>query len=161
LNWEEAKEMKQFGFSFYSHTYHSHDSVLGADNRWVDPLTNLIFLKDQNRVETEQEYETRVSSDLAKASQMLKDELGNQLDMLCYPHGRSKETLVKLANKEGIQYFFTGNDGLNSTGDRQIKRIIAGIPRVSSSKLIDRLNREPTLFGKFESTVKNIIVRLK
>jgi biofilm PGA synthesis lipoprotein PgaB len=35
LNWEEAKEMKQYGFSFYSHTYHSHDSVLGADNRLV------------------------------------------------------------------------------------------------------------------------------
>jgi len=158
LNWQQAQEMNRNGFNFYSHTYNSHDFVLGRNNKLVDPLTKPIYLTESKRMETRAEYETRVSNDLAKANAVLSIKLKNSLAMLCLPHGHYTNELLQLAEKAGMNFIFTGNDGLNSPGDTLIKRIDAGNPRDTAAKLIRKLNEEPTLFGKLRAKLKNFII---
>ncbi|MFD0681969.1 MULTISPECIES: polysaccharide deacetylase family protein [unclassified Paenibacillus] len=157
MTWEQITTMKQQGYSFYSHTYNAHNPVMGAKGRQVTPLTEPIFLTDQKRVETEEEYIARIKNDISKANQICGEKIGNQLKLLCFPHGKYTDQLIKLAKEEGIDYFITGNDGLNSPGDTQIKRIIAGAPYVTPDKLINKMNQEPTIVGKIKRTVKKLI----
>lgn len=157
LNWDEIKKMKNDGFSFYSHTFNSHDFAADQNGKPTDPLTNPIFLKSLNRMETEQEYEQRVKADLTQAEQLIQDELGTQDKMFCFPHGRYNDTLLKIGEQVGIQHYFTGKDGLNSTGDKLIKRINAGSLNVTPNKLLHKLNDETTYIGKLKIILKNYI----
>jgi biofilm PGA synthesis lipoprotein PgaB len=157
LKWNEIEEMYHQGFTFYSHTYKAHDFVEDSGGKLVDPLTNPIYLKDKNRTETEEEYEQRVKADLEQANQIIESKLGAQERLLCFPHGRYNQTLLKLGNETGIQYFFTGIDGLNAQGTTLIKRINAGADNVNADKLMNKLNDETTLLGKLKISLKNYI----
>ncbi|MDB5054743.1 MAG: hypothetical protein JWM44_2793 [Bacilli bacterium] len=157
LKWNEIIEMKKDGFSFYSHTYHSHDFVKDAKGKSISPLTNPIFLKDKGRMESETEYKQRVKADLVLAEQVIQSKLGVQDKLLCLPHGRYNQTLLDIGNEIGIQYFFTGIDGLNTPGTKLIKRINAGAAKVTSGKLLGKLNNETTIIGKLIITFKNYI----
>ncbi len=149
LKWSEIIEMRHAGFSFYSHTYRSH-------NDKVVPLTRRIFLKDKNRLETEEEYRSRIKNDLTKAERILREKLGNRLSLLCFPHGKFNKTVIDLGQQAGIQYFFTGEEGLNSKGDKVIKRIDAGDPWMSAERLVHKLNKEATIRGKLENAIKKL-----
>lgn len=155
LTWDEIITMKKEGFSFYSHTFNSHDFVTGRDGKLVDPLTNPIYLSSLNRMETEAEYEQRVTVDLAEADRVLQDRIGTQDRLLCVPHGRYNSTLLRLSSKENISYIFTGQDGMNTTGANLIYRINVGSS--TPLKLIQKLNDEMTLLGNIKIVLKNFI----
>lgn len=158
LKWNEIKQMKNDGFSFYSHTDHSHDFATGNNGKLVDPLTEPIYLQDKNRMESEEEYKQRVKADLTQADQNIQDKLGTQDKLFCLPHGRYNKALLDLGSQVGIQYFFTGIDGLNTSGTKLIKRINAGSAKVSPEKLLSKLNDETSVAGKIKITLKNLIV---
>lgn len=151
LKWDEMKEMKRDGFSFYSHTYNSHALQPVTDGKMVAPLTSPIFLPKENRMETEEEYRKRVASDLSLSDTILHQEIGNDLDLLCFPHGIYNETLIQLANQAGIQYFFTGEEGFSLRGSTNIKRITAGVSYVSAARLIRILNVNQRLYYKIRN----------
>jgi biofilm PGA synthesis lipoprotein PgaB len=157
LTWDEIEEMNRQGFSFYSHTFNSHEFTNDPNGKELDALTGPIYLKDQNRMETKAEYEQRVKSDLALAEQTIQDKLGTQEHLFCFPHGRFNQNLIDLANQVGITYFFTGLDGLNTPGTKLIKRINAGLPYVTSTKLLTKLKQETTVTGKAKIMLKNFI----
>ncbi|NEN86090.1 polysaccharide deacetylase family protein [Paenibacillus elgii] len=157
LNWNEIQEMKNDGFSFYSHTYNAHDFAADLNGKPVDPLTNPIYLQNRNRMETEEEYEQRVKADLVQADQIIESKLGAHDKLFCLPHGRYNEKLLELGNTVGIQYFFTGMDGLNAPGTKLVKRINAGSADVTPGKLLHKLNDETTLIGRLKITLKNYL----
>lgn len=158
LNWSEIQQMKNDGFSFYSHTYNAHDFAPDQNGMPVDPLTNPIYLKNSNRMENEEEYEQRVKADLLKADQIILSKLGTHDKLFCLPHGRYNQKLLDLGNQVGIEYFFTGMDGLNTSGTKLVKRINAGSANVTPEKLLHKLNDETNLFGKLKITIKNYLV---
>lgn len=138
LTWSEIGEMHKDGFSFYSHSYHSHESVIVKGKemselvaRTVNPSTKLI--------ETESDYRARISSDLTTADDILNAKLGNKINLLCLPHGQYNQTVVQLANQVGIPFLFTGVEGLNSDKDKLIKRINVGSPYMSDKLLVRKL----------------------
>lgn len=141
LTWSEMNEMKQNGFSFYSHTYNLHASVPNEKGISVAPLTNRIFLKSEKRLETEEEYKTRVIDDLTHANKILEEKLGNNIPLLCFPLGAYNSEVVKLANEVGIQYLFTIQSGINTRTDREIKRVHAGMPYITADFLIRFLKK--------------------
>ncbi|MCS7463352.1 polysaccharide deacetylase family protein [Paenibacillus doosanensis] len=161
LTWDEIKLMHKDGFSFYSHTYDSHGFNVNEKGKQVSPLTNRIWLEGEQRMETQEEYETRVKADLSQAENALREQLGNTLSMLCLPHGRYSQTLVKLSSQVGIDTIFTGDYGLNSVGDHLVKRVTAGVPTLSGQGLIDKINKETTLLGKGEDLLKNLILQIR
>ncbi|UJF31516.1 polysaccharide deacetylase family protein [Paenibacillus hexagrammi] len=138
LNWSEITEMKRNGFSFYSHTYNSHDTVVQKGKEYSQ-LTAKIVSSATNKLETDQEYRTRVRTDLEKADQILADKLGNKLNLLCLPHGQSNSEVNEIAAQVHIPYIFTGDDGFNTNKAKLIKRINAGSPYVTDKLLITRL----------------------
>jgi biofilm PGA synthesis lipoprotein PgaB len=157
LAWNQIEEMNKQGFSFYSHTFNAHETAIGANGKQVGLLTDPIYLEEKKRVETADEYAQRVKADLSKADQIIQSKLGPQDNLLCFPHGRYNQNLITLANEVGIQYFFTGIDGLNSPGTKLIKRINAGLPYVTADKLIKKLNDETTVIGTTKIFIKNLI----
>jgi biofilm PGA synthesis lipoprotein PgaB len=139
LTWDQMKEMKHDGFSFISHSYNLHALAPDAKGELVSPLAHPVWLKAKHRMETEQEYESKVTADLTKAMQLLKDRLGETFPALCLPHGESSPRLLQLAAQLGIRYIFTTEPGINRPGDTQIKRINAGMPYVTADVLLDML----------------------
>jgi biofilm PGA synthesis lipoprotein PgaB len=158
LKWNEIQQMKPDGFSFYSHTYNAHDIASDSKGKPIDPLTNPIYLKDKARMETKEEYEQRVKADLNQANQVIESKLGKQDKLFSLPHGRYNKEVLELGSQVGIQYYFTGIDGLNTPGTKLIKRINAGAKNVTSKKLLSKLNDETTVTGKLKVTLKNFIV---
>ncbi|MEC0144641.1 polysaccharide deacetylase family protein [Paenibacillus alginolyticus] len=159
LNWDEIKEMKNDGFGFYSHTYNSHDLSIDQSGNPVSPLTNPIFLKDKNRMETQEEYKLRVKADLMKAEEIIQSKLGNQDKIFCFPHGRYNQTLLDIGDQLGYSYYFTGLDGLNTTGTKLIKRVNVGSADVTANSLLRILHGETSVIGNLRIILKNILVK--
>ncbi|MCY9697502.1 polysaccharide deacetylase family protein [Paenibacillus alginolyticus] len=159
LNWDEIQTMKSDGFDFYSHTFNSHDFAADQNGNPISPLTNPIYLKDQNRMETEEEYKQRVKIDLKKADEIIQMKLGNPDKLFCFPHGRYNNTLLDIGDQLGIKYYFTGLDGLNTPGTKLIKRVNVGSAHVTAKSLLRILNGETSVTGNLRIFLKNIIVK--
>jgi len=158
LNWNEIQRMQADGFTFYSHTYNAHDFAADQNGNPVAPLTNPIYLKDKNRMETEAEYRQRVTSDLAEAEQVIQQKLGNQDKLFCFPHGRYNQDLLGIGDALGYKYYFTGLDGLNTAGTKLIKRVNVGTAKVKASSLPRILKGETTVIGNLRILLKNMVV---
>jgi biofilm PGA synthesis lipoprotein PgaB len=159
LNWDEIQKMKADGFSFYSHTYKSHEFGVDQNGKPVSPLTDPIYLEGKNRMETDEEYKLRVKSDLAQADKIIQDHLGIQEKLFCFPHGRYNDALIHIGDQLGYKYYFTGLDGLNTPGTKLVKRINAGSAKIKASSLLRILNGETSVTGNLRILLKNIVVK--
>ncbi|WP_123042975.1 polysaccharide deacetylase family protein [Cohnella candidum] len=139
LNWQEIMEMHRDGFSFYSHSFHSHEDVQ-IKGKPTSPLVAKLPIPGANRIETEGEYEARIREDLSKADDILNARLGNKINLLCFPHGQYDSTLVDIAHQSDIPYLFTGKEGLNTNKSTLIKRINVGSPYISIQRVMARLS---------------------
>ncbi|WP_409343696.1 polysaccharide deacetylase family protein [Paenibacillus sp. MBLB4367] len=141
MNWEQVKEMKRDGFSFYSHTYNLHRKGPNEKGELVPALQNPLFLEQEKRMETDAEYRQRLRDDLTKANEMLEKELGNQLKVLCFPYGAYNKTVVQVGNEIGIDHFFTIKEGVNNRANKEVLRINAGTRYVSAEKLMVKMDK--------------------
>jgi peptidoglycan/xylan/chitin deacetylase (PgdA/CDA1 family) len=139
LTWQQMKEMKSEGFSFYSHTFNLHQKKLSDAGTPVPMLTNRIYQEQIKRLETEEERRKRVSEDLLLAEVMLKTQLDNKFSMLCFPFGEYNQSVMDDAQELGIRYFFTGKEGINSGDSREVYRLNVGMPYVTADALLKKL----------------------
>lgn len=161
MTWEEIKQMSKDGFDFYSHTYDAHGFGVDEKGGQLSPLTHPNWSDAAGRMETEAEYKSRVQNDLTTAETILKEQLGNKLSILCLPHGRYTQSLLDIGKQAGIDYYYTGDYGLNNHGDVLVRRVTAGVPTLSGEQLVDKINRQTTLLGKAENTIKNIVLQVR
>ena len=131
LSWDQMRELKKIGMSFYSHTYDSHKITTDKNGAQTYVLTSPIFLEKTKNWETQEEYEARVREDLQKADNFLQDKLENQRKLLAFPYGAYNPTVLNIAQQLGIEYFFTEKEGINEPGMKEIKRINVGAPDIS------------------------------
>ncbi|MFB5763270.1 polysaccharide deacetylase family protein [Paenibacillus medicaginis] len=134
ISWDQMREMKQNGFSFYSHTYNHHRNSNYGENKRL--LTSPQFLENENRLESAIEYEHRVLDDLSLIENRIQEELGEQTKLLSFPFGAYNDKVVEMGQSMGIELFFTVNRGLNHTGQWLVKRINAGEGDLSPESLI-------------------------
>lgn len=140
LTWDQMREMKQNGMSFYSHTYDHHDKVkAGSGNTLMPMLTNPIYLENEKRLETNDEYRKRIKQDLLKAENRIEEELGPQYRLLAFPFGAYNETVIGVGKELGIELFFTTKEGINTKGSNEIYRIHAGTTYMSEDDLMWRM----------------------
>ncbi|KRE72971.1 polysaccharide deacetylase family protein [Paenibacillus sp. Soil750] len=140
LTWDQMREMKQNGMSFYSHTYDHHDKVkAGSGNTLMPMLTNPIYLENEKRIETDDEYRKRIKQDLLKAENRIEEELGPQYRLLAFPFGAYNETVIGVGKEVGIELFFTTKEGINTKGSNEIYRIHAGTSYMSEDDLMWRM----------------------
>ncbi|MCU6340168.1 polysaccharide deacetylase family protein, partial [Enterobacter quasiroggenkampii] len=78
LTWEQMREMKRNGMSFFSHTYNSHVYTVVNEQGSLRPmLSKPEYLKKLHRKETRTEFTAKVKKDLKRAEDRLKQMLGN------------------------------------------------------------------------------------
>ncbi|TVY11361.1 polysaccharide deacetylase family protein [Paenibacillus cremeus] len=161
MTWDEIMQMHEQGFSFYSHTFDSHDFREGNNGKQVSPVTNPIYLDKEGRLETENEYKQRIQTDLLHAQEVLHDRLGDPFSLLCLPHGRYTSKSIDYAKTAGIEYFITGDYGMNASGQILIDRISAGVPTLTGKQLVQKIYWENTWIGAAEDLAKNIVLKIR
>lgn len=128
LNWDQVKEMKRNGISFYSHSYDSHlyAPTDAAGNHAIAALSGPIYSKAAGRRETMQEYRQRVTADLAHANAVLEQELGAQNHVLAFPYGAFSKPLLRICAQLGIDVTLTVKSGLDAPAQSNGFRLNAG-----------------------------------
>lgn len=128
VTWEQIKEMQQNGITFFNHTFDSHRYMPTApDNGNRKPmLARPIYLKKEQRMETFEEYEKRVTEDLRKATDRLRTELDAPTYALAFPYGAYSDTVLEISKQLGIDITFTVLSGSNVADDTNGYRLNAG-----------------------------------
>lgn len=139
LTWNQIREMKRDGYSFYSHTYDLHQKRKDEAGNGIAPLPNRVFLPKEQRMEIDAERKQRVRTDLLRGEAYLKMKLDNKLSMLCFPMGEYNKTVVEEAKPLGFSLFFTTKEGINNGSSREVNRVSAGMPYVSGDVLMKKL----------------------
>ncbi|MFF2481160.1 polysaccharide deacetylase family protein [Paenibacillus sp. NPDC058071] len=118
MTWEQMREMKRSGMSFYSHTYNMHEyGIVNADGGKKPLLTGRLYDAETKSKENDEIYRARITKDLALAEKRLKEELGNERSVLAFPYGAYNEEVLAIVQELGIDVTFTVKAGLNGPGD--------------------------------------------
>ena len=142
MTWDQVKELKKQGFSFYSHTYDQHRTVLkekAEDNNKYKALLSSEYLKDKSRLETFSEYKARLYNDFKLMDSTLKKQLNNTEQILCFPFGAYSNTVLAIGKELKINTFITVKPGINIRGQSLINRINSGAPNIDGTKLMELL----------------------
>lgn len=134
LTWDQMREMKSHGFSFYSHTYKHH--------LYLDAEQKNAALVSRKEGETDEKYVGRVKSDLRYANELLTKELGEQPNLLAFPYGRYSDELLEICKELGIEHTFTIKSGINQVGSTVHPRVNAGLARLSGEDLLKIIKRQ-------------------
>lgn len=147
LTWDQMREMKENGFSFYSHTYKHH--------LYLDPLEKKkAALTSRKENETDEKFIGRIKSDLSYAHEILVRELGEQPNILSFPFGRYTDELLEICEELGITHTFaikenfswknilSSNKRINQVGSTVHTRINAGLSEISGDDLLEIISRQ-------------------
>lgn len=127
MTWDEMREMQKSGLvDFVSHTDSLHVGILANPQGNEEPSAiTRQYLKNQQRYETDQEYQQRVYNDLLKSKQVLEKQLGIQVKAVIWPYGAVTPETEDIAKKAGLPISFSlGRSGINQINDRTYKRIL-------------------------------------
>lgn len=140
MTWEQMREMKEHGMSFFSHTYDSHQYArINAKGKEHPMLTSHLYIKEKRRTESNDEYIKRITQDLSKAEQRLEEELGNTYGLLAFPYGVYNKDVMAVLNKLDIKLTFTIKEGMTSRKNKTAYRFNAGDRKRKPEKLIQLL----------------------
>ncbi|MCE5170595.1 polysaccharide deacetylase family protein [Paenibacillus profundus] len=143
LTWDQMREMKKEGMSFYSHTYNSHKyGPIDAGGKTKPMLTRHLYLKDKQRVENDEEYIGRITGDLATAEKRLHQELGNTQGIIAFPYGAFNKDVIGVMNSLKIELSFTIKKGMTTRKDKNAFRFDAGNSKQSPEDLIKLLKEQ-------------------
>lgn len=158
LTWEQMREMKSAGMSFYNHTYNLHYyGIVDAEGGTRPAASNLLYINDENRNELNEEYYRRVIGDLAQAERRLKEELNNTDSAIAFPYGSFNDRLLEASSSLGIDLRFSIREGLSSRMTPVAPRINKGDSTLTPAQFIEPLKHAEPLM---EMTVNSSKVPL-
>ncbi len=142
MTWDQMKELKAEGMSFYNHTYDLHKDIPIHEQDTMQPaLTHRMYLQDEQRIETEQEYKDRVIEDILYMEERIEQELGDQRALLAFPFGAYNEQVIAWLKQNGFQFFFSIEPGINEFGQDVFYRINAGSPHITAEHLLQTMQK--------------------
>ena len=108
MSWSQLKEMKRADVAeVQHHTYDSHDYAEVNDSGDERPeFAGPIWLEDEERMETEEEFRQRVYDDIKKGQKLLESKTGKPASVLAYPFGWGSEEAAEEASRLGIEIAF-------------------------------------------------------
>lgn len=146
LSWDQMREMKEYRIAFHNHTYDMHMyGAVNAEGIEQPAAISKLYLSEEDRVETDEEYEKRVTEDLSKAEQRLKEELDNTISVIAFPYGAYNERLLDIADSLGINTSFSIKSGINSSEDKVGFRINGGRSDKTADELLSELKPKPVV----------------
>ena len=103
LTWSDLKTMVSSGLvDIESHTYDLHHKIPDNKGNWEPAV--LARIATDKGTETQEEYDQRIESDLVQSRQVIKEKLGIDPDILCWPNGAYDNHTNTLAKKAGFVY---------------------------------------------------------
>lgn len=138
LTWDQIDTMHQNGIDFYNHTYDSHiQAPTNASHKATRAvLAGPMYLEKLKRKETNEEFKSRVKTDLSMAQAMLKEKLNNDMDILAFPYGAYTKSALEVCRELGIKITFTVKPGINKKGQLNGYRVNAGGIKNNPDELI-------------------------
>lgn len=141
LTWAELREMSDTGLvEIGSHTFDLHRGIQGNPQGNMEPAaTTRRWLEDHKTYEDEATYRRRVEADLVRSRDVIRQHIGHAPRVIAWPYGNYNDTLRELADKHGLTFGLTLDDGANmeETPLSGMRRIL-----VQSNMQLWQLNRE-------------------
>ncbi|WP_332650874.1 polysaccharide deacetylase family protein [Lysinibacillus sp. 54212] len=122
LSWEEIAEMGDL-ITVQSHTWDLHRKVSGKNGKPLSLLATPLNLN--GKWETDAEYRARITNDLRKSVETIKEKTGYESVILSYPYGDYNPTVIDVAKELGIKLGVTVKKGVNAhySKEYELKRI--------------------------------------
>ncbi|TLV23419.1 poly-beta-1,6-N-acetyl-D-glucosamine N-deacetylase PgaB [Klebsiella indica] len=117
------------------HTWASHYGILANPQGSHEPaIANRRYDKDSGRYESDRQFSRRVSQDVSKITEKIKQVTGKTPRAWVWPYGAASGTTLAIAKSQGYQLAFTLNDGLADVRDLEdIPRLlISGNPSIKA-----------------------------
>ena len=104
LTREELKLMQSSGrWDIQAHTQNGHDIYsISSNGKEGHFFTNRIWLSDKNRLESEEEYTRRITTDFRGAKEDIEKNLGIQSISFAFPFGDYGQNITNVKNAEKI-----------------------------------------------------------
>lgn len=150
LNWKQVREMHASGVDFYSHSFDSHQyaPLDAAGKRSKAILRGPVYSKQLGRKETQEEYAARVRRDLEKANAVLREKIGNDMNVIAFPYGVFSPSLLRICKDLDMRVSFTVLSGINRPGGLNGYRVNAGGADNDPERLIEVMKRGAVPGGK-------------
>ncbi|HVY87291.1 MAG TPA: poly-beta-1,6-N-acetyl-D-glucosamine N-deacetylase PgaB [Hyphomonadaceae bacterium] len=152
MTWAQLRELAQTGLvEIGSHTYDLHRGLLGNPQGNMQPAaTTRRWLQDSKTYEDEAAYKARVSADLKRSRDIIKERVGVAPRVIAWPYGRYSYTLRDIADKLGMTIGLTLDDGANveSTPLWALRRVL-----VESNMSLQDLRQE--MFERNQNFTEN------
>ena len=131
LTWSNLKTMISSGLvDIESHTYNLHRLLPSGKEGKMEPAV-IAHISTKKGIETQQQHDRRIATDLAKSRQILATRLGTKSDILCWPFGIYSHHEIAVAKKAGFIYMI-GKVGYSNpqTNTDEIRRVVVpgGMP---------------------------------
>ncbi|OEF97656.1 polysaccharide deacetylase family protein [Desulfuribacillus alkaliarsenatis] len=143
VTWEELRIIQRHPlFEVQSHTYSLHSYEPGNGDP-IPSMTGRVYRRDLGRVETQEEFETRIYQDMILSRSYLENRLRpHVVSGLSYPYGAYNDYVIEQSKRAGLQYLFTNQPGLVTyeTSALQIPRVNAGAPEISATDLMNSID---------------------
>lgn len=111
-----------------AHTFNSHMGSLGNPQGNLMPrIANHLYLPDQKRYETSEEYKKRVREDVRAITKTVTDATGRKPRVWVWPYGHANGEAQQIIREEGYVLFLTLESGLANAQDTD------NVPRILMS----------------------------
>lgn len=124
MNWDDVRELARSGhveLGCHTHDLH-HGAIANPQGNELPAATAHLYLKDQQRYETDEEFETRVHGDLNRCIEQVRAQTGVTIRTMVWPYGAENQPVRKIASKLGMPTQFTLESGPN-TADVPLDRL--------------------------------------
>lgn len=119
VTFEQCREMVASGLvEIGSHSYDGHIYVdTDAEGTQDKFFIARMWLEDEGRIETYQEYVDRITYDVSKSKLLLEQELGVEIKYFVYPYGVTNDVMVGVLERAGYNIAITTKSGFVTSDD--------------------------------------------
>lgn len=109
MTWEQMREMQRSGLvEFASHSDDLHKGILANPQANKKPAAIYrMYLEQDQRYETDQEFQARVYHDLKTSKEILDQELGIHTKAMIWPYGAVNQEVAEIAVQAGLPWTFS------------------------------------------------------
>ncbi|CAB3748722.1 poly-beta-1,6-N-acetyl-D-glucosamine N-deacetylase PgaB [Paraburkholderia humisilvae] len=116
MSWDEVGQVAKsplVELASHTHDLH-HGAIANPQGNELPAATSHLYLQDQKRYETDEEFEARVQNDLAGSIRRLHDHAGVSVRSMVWPYGAENQPVRKISQSLGMHTQFSLEAGPNT-----------------------------------------------
>jgi biofilm PGA synthesis lipoprotein PgaB len=116
MSWDEVEQLAKsplVELASHTHDLH-HGAIANPQGNELPAATSHLYLQDQKRYETDEEFEARVQNDLAGSVNRLHQHAGVTVRSMVWPYGAENQPVRKISTSLGMRTQFSLEAGPNT-----------------------------------------------